>query len=264
MSADVKTCRSTYAAPAVDGMLDIVEHLAAQPTGHGITELSRELGLSTNLVFRILKRLIERGYVKMDVAGNYQLGSRFLSLGMKLYHRFDLRSLARPFLRELCQGCGETCQLQVPDGDRMLVAEVLTPDSDYFLQVVPGSRTFYHANAFGKCVLAYLPEDEFAGIVAAGLTKLTEATLTRESTLRRELAKVRRTGISHDQAEYLDGIYCIGAPVFDCLGKVVAGVGITGLISRQKPDRQATQEAAVRKCAVALSEALGSHESEVR
>lgn len=264
MQHDMKTCKSTYAAPAVDGMLDVVEHLAAHPEGHGITELSRELGLSTNLVFRILKRLVERGYAKMDAAGNYQLGSRFLSLGMKLYRRFDLRSLARPFLRELCQGCGETCQLQVPDGDRMLVAEVITPDSDYYLQVVPGSRTFYHANAFGKCVLAHLPEDEFAVIVAAGLTQLTEATLTRESALRRELATVRRSGLGYDRAEYLDGIYCIGAPVFDCLGKVVAGVGITGLISRQHPDRQATQEAAVKKCAAALSEALGARESEDR
>ncbi len=262
MTVGAKSSQSSYAAPAVDGMLDIIEHLAAHHSRHGVTELSRELGLSTNLVFRIMKRLVARNYAAVDESGGYQLGSQFFSLGMKLYHRFELRRLARPFLRELCQACGETCQLQVPDGDRMLVAEVLTPESDYYLQIVPGSRIYYHANAFGKCILAHLPESELTAMLMSDLPALTAATITDAARLRRELDEVRRTGLAHDRGEYLDGIYCLAAPVFDCAGQAIASVGVTGLSSRLHPTDGSKLEAGIRACAAAIAEVIGARQND--
>ncbi len=251
---------ASYAVPAVDGMLDIVEHLVQCPEACGVTQLSRDLGLTTNLVFRIMKRLVERGYVEMDAASNYQLSTGFFTLGMKLYSRHGLRRQARPFLETLSKECGETCQLQVPDGDRMLAAEVIAPDKDYFMQVVPGARIYYHANAFGKCVLAHLDEPELDRIIALGLPKLTPNTITSAEKLKEELATVRETGLAHDRDEYILGGYCIGAPVFDFEGKVVAGVGVTGLSSRFDGRCLATLETAVSNCAAAISKAVGYKE----
>jgi IclR family acetate operon transcriptional repressor len=251
---------ASYAVPAVDGMLDIVEHLAQCPEACGVTQLSRELGLTTNLVFRIMKRLAERGYVEMDAASNYQLSTSFFTLGMKLYSRHGLRRQARPFLEALCKKCGETCQLQVPDGDRMLAVEVIAPDKDYFMQVVPGARVYYHANAFGKCVLAHLDESELNRIIALGMPKLTPNTITNGEKLKQDLATVRETGLAHDRDEYILGGYCIGAPVFDFEGKVVAGVGVMGLSSRFDDRCLATLETAVSDCAAAISKAIGYKE----
>lgn len=253
-----QTSKSRYSVPAVDAMLDILEYLAEHREPVGVTTLARNLELSTNLVFRVMKRLVERGYATMNEARAYQLGTRFFTLGMKLYSTFDLRNHVRPYLQELCEASGETCQLQVPDGDRMLAAEVVTPHSDYYMQVVPGSRVYYHANAFGKCVLAHLAPEEVEEVLADGLPALTPNTITSLETLQQELASIRETGLAHDRNEYLLGVYCIGAPVFDCRGAVAGGIGITGLSTRLTPGRAAELENQVKACAAAISAAIGA------
>lgn len=249
--------KNSYAVPAVDGMMDIVEFLASHNRMCGVTELSRELGLSTNLIFRIMKCLTERGYIQADAGGLYQLNTGFYTLGMKLHSRFDLRKQARPFLEELCKVTGETSQLQVPDGNRMLSMEVITPDSAYYLQVVPGSRVYFHANAFGKCVMAYMEEAELNRILAEGLPEFTPNTITNKDKFKEELETVRKTGFAYDRNEYLAGIYCIGAPVFDAGGKVIAGVGMTGLASRFNRTNISIFKKVVKQCAVNISQAIG-------
>ena len=60
--------KDKYSAPAVDGMLDIVEFLAKAEHPCGVTELSRQLKLTNNLIFRIMKKMEARGYVVADSA----------------------------------------------------------------------------------------------------------------------------------------------------------------------------------------------------
>ncbi len=249
--------KNNYAVPAVDGMMDIVEFLASHNRMCGVTELSRELGLSTNLIFRIMKCLVERGYVQADAGGLYQLNTGFYTLGMKLHSRFDLRKQARPFLEKLCKVTGETTQIQTPDGNRMLAMDVITPDNDYYLQVVPGSRVYFHANAFGKCIMAYMEEDELNSLLAEGLPEFTPNTITSKKKFKEELETVRKTGFAYDRNEYLAGIYCIGAPVFDASGKVIAGVGMTGLASRFNRTNISTFKKAIKECAKNVSKTIG-------
>jgi DNA-binding IclR family transcriptional regulator len=249
--------KNNYAVPAVDGMLHIVEFLASHNRMCGVTELSRELGLSTNLIFRIMKCLVERGYAQVDTGGSYQLNTGFYTLGMKLHSRFDLRSQARPFLKKLCKTTEETVQLQVPDGNRMLSMEVITPDNDYYLQVVPGSRLYFHANAFGKCIMAYMEEAELDKLLAEGLPEFTPNTIVAAAKIKEELETVRKTGFAYDRNEYLMGVYCIGSPVFDASGKAIAGVGMTGLASRFNRDSTKVFKKAIKQCAANISKAIG-------
>jgi len=244
-----------YAVPAVDRMLDIAEFLVQQSRPYGISELARELNISTNSVFRILRRLDDRGYVEFDEeSGGYQLGTGFFRLGMLLSTRFDLRSRARPHLEWLARQTGETATLQVPDGDRVLVLNAATPPGEFFFQIVVGSRFYYHCNAMGKCVLAFLDEDELRSVLPARLPRQTPNTITERKALNRELAEVRETGVAYDREEYTTGVYCIGSPVFDVNHRVVGGVGISGLAVRcDKAECERleflVQQAAARICA---------------
>ncbi len=219
-----------YAAPAVDRMLDIVEFLAEQHRPFGVTELAKTLDITTNSVFRIMRRLAERGYAIIDPeSGGYQLGPRFFTLGMRLSARFELRRNAHKHLEWLCRELGETCQLHIPDGDKTLVLDSVNPQLDFFFQVMPGSRVYYHANAFGKCILAFMDTEEVRKLIGNDMPKLTKHTITDIDTLIAELAEVRKTGIGQDVQEYNAGIYCLGAPVFDVNAKVIAGIGMTAL-----------------------------------
>lgn len=257
MAVKKENNNNKYAAPAVDSLLDILEFMAKNPRSFGPTELSRTLGISTNLVFRVMKRLVERNYAEISEEGTYKLSTRFFSLGMTLYSNFDLRRRARKHLEKLCEMTGETCQIQVPDGDRMLVLDTVNPPIEFFLQVIPGSRVYFHANAFGKSVMAFMGEKDVRKILSRKLPALTENTLVDCKELKKELEDVEKTGLAYDNEEYSKGIFCIGSPVFDVFGNVCAGVGMTGMSSRFDSKRKKKLEKFVFACAKDISNDIG-------
>ena len=247
-----------YAVPAVDNMLDIVEFLAGQTRPFGVTELSRTLHITTNSAFRILRRLVERGYAEIESqSGTYRLGPRFFSLGMSLASRFDLRTRARRHLEWLAAQSGQTAQLQIPDGDRLLILDVANASSPFYIQTQPGSRVFYHANAFGKCLLAFQDEARRRNNLPRPWPRLTENTLMDWPQIEAELETVRQTGLGYDREEYLRGVSCIGAPVFDVSSQAVAGVGITFLVGEGAKQRPSSWQRTVLETAAKIAQDIG-------
>ncbi len=132
-SKDGEAPGATAGVPAVGRALDVIEYLADHGRPFGINELARELGFPVNSVFRILKCLEARGYVETEgPGGGYQLSTRFFSLGMRLYTRFDLRRRARPHLETLCRQTGETTQIYVFDAESAMVLDCVTPEAAWF------------------------------------------------------------------------------------------------------------------------------------
>ena len=257
MASGKTSASNKYAVPAVEQMLDIVEHLAQNHRAYGITELARQLGISTNGVFRILRCLAQRGYAEADPAGGYQLGTKFFTLGMQLQTRFDLRRRARPHLERLCEQSGETVQLYSLQDSHALVLDCVTPAASSFLQVLPGSRMEIHASAFSKAILAFLPEDEARRRLPRKLSALTPHTVTDREKLFAELARTRASGLAYDREGYMLGLFCIGAPVFDVNGEAVAGVGVSGFVSVSHPEKQAELEQSVLACADHIARDIG-------
>ena len=246
-----------YSAPAADGMLELLEFLVDHPGAWGPSELSRRLEIGTNIIFRTLNILAERGYVRRNDAGRYELGAKLFSLGMRLRNRFDLRLCARPFLERLAEETRETCQLQIPEGTRMIVLECIPPKRDYFFAVTPGTTFYSHGNAFGRAVMAFRPEAEVDALFRKPLEKLTAHTMTDEAALRREFDRIRRTLIAEEYEEYVLGMYCIGSPVFDADGQAVAGIGVTAPTTRRNEDEDSARRERVRKCAADITLAIG-------
>ncbi|MGA2642599.1 MAG: IclR family transcriptional regulator [Spirochaetia bacterium] len=256
--ARIKTPVRTYSAPAVDRTLDILEFMAVHPRPYGATELSRCLNIPINSVFRILKRLTDREYTVQDpFSDGYQLSTKVFSLGMSLYTRFELRQRARPHIEWLCRETEETCQLQIPHGDMVLVLDTVSPEVSYYLRIVPGGLVYYHPNAYGKVMLAFQSEEEIKKIIPPRLPSLTPNTIVLRTELMKQLEEVRRTGLGYDNEEYNEGIRCIGSPVFDVEGKVVAGLGVSGLVNTFRNNRQATFEQLVLECAYRVSKDIG-------
>jgi IclR family acetate operon transcriptional repressor len=242
----------------VDRTLDILEFMAKHPRPYGATELSRVLNIPINSVFRILKRLTDREYTVQDpFSGGYQLSTKVFSLGMSLYTRFELRQRARPHLEWLCRETQETCQLQIPHRDMVLVLDTVSPEMSYYLRVVPGGLVYYHPNAYGKVMLAFMPEDEVKKLIPPRLPAMTPNTIVLRTELLKQLEEVRKTGLGYDNEEYDEGIRCIGAPVFDAEDRVVAGLGVTGLVSTFRGQEQMIFEQLVLECASRVSRDIG-------
>lgn len=247
-----------YSVPAVDRALDIMEFMSEHSHPHGVTELSRILDIPLNSVFRILKRLTEREYVVQDSqSGGYQLSTRFFTLGMRLYTRFELNQRARPHMEWLCRETEETCQIQIPHGDRMLVLDTVSPEVDFYLRVVPGSLVYFHPNAYGKCVMAFSSEEDVLKILPPRLPEMTSKTKVLRQDVISQFEDIRRSGIAYDDEEYNNGIQCIGSPVFNIEGEVIAGLGITGLVGTFNKSRVDTFENLVLQCAMKVSRDIG-------
>ena len=249
-----------YDAPAADAVLELLEFMVENQTPQGPTELSRKLKRTPNMTFRILNVLAEKGYVEKNSAGNYSLTTALFALGMKLQHKFDLRTQARPFLEELANETQQSVQLQIPDGDRMLQFDFVAPKTPFYIVIASGSRVYWHCNAFGRAVLAFLPPEKQKELLSLPMPQLNIHTITDKKLLKDELEKVRKSYSSAEFEEYLVGNYCVASPVFNGVNEVVAAVGITGLTSGLHPEYLPELRQKVLICANKVSQAIGFKE----
>jgi len=90
--------------------------------------------------------------------------------------------------------------------------------------------------------------------LAGDLPRVSAHTIVDPELLRRELARVRETGIAFDVEESQPGLFCVAAPVFSTHGRVAGAISVTGATGVSQAQRFGP---AVRTTAMALSRNLG-------
>jgi DNA-binding IclR family transcriptional regulator len=252
--------KSEYVVQAVDRALDILEAFNYHNEELGVTELSHKLNLHKNNVFRLLASLETRGYIEQDKkTGNYRLGLKTFEVANVFLHHLGLRRQARPILEDLVSKCNETAYLAVTDGAD--VVYVLMHETSHTVRVIPrlGHRLPAYCTASGKVQLAFESEDRLVQLFRERpLRKLTENTITDPDQLRQHLAEVVQQGFAVDNEELEYGVRCLAAPVRDYSHRVVAGVGLSGPVSRFSLDRIRTELVPlVREAGTKISQRLG-------
>lgn len=215
---------------SVDRALDLLEVLAASEQPLGVSELAARTGLAEGTAHRLLRALVHRGYVAQDSARKYGLGTAALVLGDA-----SSRSLARgaqPFLRQMVDVSGETANLAVLDGDRVVyVAQAASPRRLRMFAEV-GRSVPAHSTAVGKVLVAALPERTAAALVErAGLPRRTGRTLVDPDAFAAELRRTRERGWALDDGEEEDGVRCVAVPVVT-RGRTVAAASVSGPADR--------------------------------
>jgi DNA-binding IclR family transcriptional regulator len=105
---------------------------------------------------------------------------------------------------------------------------------------------------------AFLEPEQLESVLrAAELPRFTQYTITDPDELRREFDRVRRRGYALDDQYNAIGHRCIGAPVFDHTGKIVAEINISGHISTISDDRIEELAAKVKSRAAEASRRMG-------
>lgn len=134
--------------------------------------------------------------------------------------------LAMPALRVLNRATGEAVHLDALR--RRELTNLAKLESRHAIRVATNHRDearAVHATSTGKSLLAWLPDEELLGVVdCCPLPRFTDRTITSAEALADELCHVRRNGFSQDREEFQPGLVCIGAPIRDCSGSVVAAV----------------------------------------
>src|SRR4051812_44022445 len=92
-----------YKAPALDKGLEIIELLARTDGGLTQTEIAREIGRSASEFFRMLDRLVRRGYVARDRSDRYSLTLKLFGLAQQHAPLRRLASFSTPLMRDFAR-----------------------------------------------------------------------------------------------------------------------------------------------------------------
>jgi IclR family acetate operon transcriptional repressor len=115
-----------------------------------------------------------------------------------------------------------------------------------------------HCSAVGKCLLAFLPEPELLRVVRDhGLTRYNENTITSIRKLRQQAADIKRFGFAVEDEEGEIGCRCVGAPIYDHCGTVIAAISVAGTTAQIRREDLAKFGGMVRQTAAEISEVLG-------
>jgi len=243
---------------SVKRAMAILEELATEKEGLGVTELAKRINLHKSTVHRLLNTLLDMGYVEQNVSSEkYRLGMKLLFLGGAILERMDIRHEAQDLLKELSQKVNETVHLVVPDGYGAVYIDKIDSNKTIRMYSQIGRIAPLHASAVGKAILAYSDDKFIKEVLKKGLEKFTPNTIIEPDKLLQHLKKIREQGFSIDDEENEEGIRCVAAPVFDYRGKVIGAISVSGptVTVTQKKLKQISES--VIECAKKISHRMG-------
>jgi DNA-binding IclR family transcriptional regulator len=213
--------------------LNILEAVGSSENPLSLKQLTELTGLPKPTVYRLLRNLEDRNYVTCDNTGKYRLGLQILALSRWAERDFEVKLIARPQLVFLSELSKETVHLAILEQNRVLYVD--TVESPHALRLVTklGSTNSVHCTALGKALLIKHRDAEILALLEQqGMERRTEYTITTPAAYLREMQLVRTKGYALDERESeLEG-RCVGAPVYDHMGNVIAAISISGLSTR--------------------------------
>ena len=256
--------RCPYRVQVLDRTLQLFDVLAGADREMGPAELAGRLALHKSTIHSLLVVLERHRLIRKNpTQGKYGLGMKLFELGNRAVARLDLRDRAEPLLERLVDETHETAHISVLDGTEML--SIANVEGRWTLRTpsTVGRRTPVHCTSAGKAVIAFLPDRVLADLLAdLPLTQYTRHTLITRGALKRELLRVRERGFAVDNEEVEAGLRCVGAPIRNHRGRVVASMSIAGPAFRITEERLPALILKVVAAAHDLSKDLGYAEEQ--
>jgi len=247
-----------YTIGSVAKVFRIVELLVTKKE-YELKELSRLLNMQKTTVHRMLLTLQDLGYVKQNPRNrNYQATIKFFELGQNVIRNIQLIDIARTHMVELSKRVDENVNLGILNGVDAVCVDRVEGQNPLKVDQPIGSRYPAYVSAFGKAMLAFLPDHELNQILGDHkIVKFTNKSHKTIASLKIDLKTCRERGYALDDEEAIAGIRCIGAPIFDHTDKVIAGISVAAPAFRLDKKRQSLTIPLVKKTASFISSDLG-------
>lgn len=239
-------------------VLDLFEFLARWDSEKTHTEIADELGIPKSSLTKLLKTLLQRGYLNyVPSSKGYALGPSIGRLANRARDGRDLVAAAGPILSWMSDETRETCALNFIKGDRSeVVASVVGPHRLNF-SMRSGDVAPLYATSGGKILLAHLPQvmlDEYLDRVV--FEQITPTTITSAERLRAELVEARKSGFAYVNEEFTPGIIGVAVAVLSRSGYPVASLNVATPVPRFDADKRRLCEASLSRAAKMLQKKL--------
>lgn len=249
----------TPSVPALVRGLAILERIAKSRRGLTFAQLTRYFGFPKSSVHTLLLTLEREGYLQRDTGtGRYLAGEKLVNMATMTSDGVVLREKAASLLQALAAETGMTAHLAILDRDEVVVVAKAEPAGRQRIATWIGKRMDIHCTSLGKCLVAHLSDGELDRLIGGrSLLRHNENTIVSPLQLKKELARTRALGYAMDDEEEEIGVRCIGAPVWNWEGAVVAAVSVTGSTGRIHSETLEQTASQVKKAALAISRQLG-------
>lgn len=243
---------------SVDRVLDIIEVLAVEHNGLGITEISNRVALHKSTAHRLVSTLARRGYIDKTESGNYKIGLKLIEAVSCYINSLELQTEARPYLAQITANLGLTSHLGILDGDKVVYLEKMDVISSVKMYSQIGLRIDAYCSSLGKCLLSnYSSKQLTEKMQSTPFIKYTDNTIGSLAELHEEIKKVRLQGWAMDDEEFEMGHRCISAPIFDYRGDIVAAISASGNVNVLTDKRLKEVIEYVKSMAAEISKTMG-------
>jgi IclR family acetate operon transcriptional repressor len=237
----------------------LLELMAEDGGEVALSRLAVDSGLPLSTIHRLVRTLVSRGYVRQLPSRRYVLGPRLIHLGESSSR--TLGTWARPHLSDLVDTIGETANLAMLDGDRVVyVAQVPSRHSMRMFTEV-GRRVHLHCTGVGKALLAQLPPGTARELLErGGMPARTPLTVTDPDELLARLPAIAAQGYALDDGEQETGVRCVAVPVPG--GPLMTAISVSGPAERVAMESVPRVVALLQATAAALAAELrddGAH-----
>ena len=217
-----------YRVEALAKGLRILSLFDEQRSSWRVTDLATAAGLPMPTVYRVVMTLTAEGYLDHLPNGDYRPGVKTLTLGTAALRSLDLVGIATPKLQRLGDATGETVNLAVLTGDRVLYLVRLRNSDLVTANIQVGSTLPAVTTSIGKLLLAHLDEAELTERITPDSFAAQHGPNAKVSLdeLHDELVKIREQGWALQDEELAYGLRSVAGPITGKDGRVVAGVNL--------------------------------------
>lgn len=221
---------------AVSRSIRIVKALQ-ETAGARVTEVAKHVELPKSTVYNHIQTLYKNDYLVKE-GDKYRLGLRFLEHGGHTRSQMDIFQVAKPEIESLAEELGEVVNLTTEEHGKAVYLYQERGEDAIQLNSFVGKHQYLHSTAFGKAMLAFMPEDRVESILDRhGMPTRTDQTIGDREELFAELATIREDGYATDDEESLQGLRCVGSPILTPSGEVLGAVSVSGPVGRLSADR---------------------------
>jgi DNA-binding IclR family transcriptional regulator len=229
MSGDTKTPRlvpepeaPAYAAPALEKGLDILELLARSDVPLSQKEIAQKLDRTTGELYRMVTRLVERGYL-VNLDDRFIVSTKLFELAHVNPPTHRLLTEALPIMQKLSSDLDQSCHLTVySQGRQIVVAKVDSPSGMGF-SVRVGAELDCLVSASGRVLLAFQDQETLRFRIEESVRRRPDHA---DSQIDVTLNTIRARGFESIPSVQVRGLYAVSAPILDTRRHALAALTV--------------------------------------
>jgi DNA-binding IclR family transcriptional regulator len=200
----------------------VLRALENEPDGLSLGKIAQRVDLSRSTVQRIVDALTEEHLlIGASPTSGVKLGPAILRMASN--SSFDFVEFIRPYIKQLSRETGETVDISAMQKTRTVFVDQVVGSARLNIISPIGEAFPLHCLASGKAMLATLSDTDLVKRLGQNpLERQTSNTIASLDVLIAELAKVRKTHISYDREEHIEGVSAVGTSIQEPAGKLYA------------------------------------------